>query len=151
MTDENLYNSDTVRLGSGRRQMLHLLWLGLIASGATWLILHYLIQYEGEFGPERNPFEALCMKLHGGLAFLALWFGGLMWGTHMLKAWKQRRRRLTGALLLAAFLLLILSGYLLYYATGGGLRPAVSVIHWGMGLGMPLLYAVHRLSGCFRR
>jgi hypothetical protein len=89
MDKPSLYNSNSVRLGEGRKWSLHLVWLGLIASGITWLILHYFGLVQGEFGAEHSPYEPLSIKVHGAFAFLALWFGGMMWGTHMLKAWSQ--------------------------------------------------------------
>ncbi len=145
MAEPSLYNSNSARLGNGRKLALHALWIGLIASGAAWLVLHYFVLVKGEFGPEHSPYEPMSLKVHGGLAFLALWFGGMMWGTHMLKAWSQKRRRWTGTILLLIFALMIVSGYLLYYAGDEGLRANVSLIHWVVGLAIPVMYLLHRL------
>lgn len=146
MVEPSLYNSNTLRLGKGRKLAFHALWLGLIGSGVVWLFLHYFVLVKGEFGPEHSPFEPLSLKVHGGLAFLALWFGGMMWGTHMLKGWSQKRRRWTGVSLLVVFVVLIVSGYLLYYAGDEDLRSRISLVHWVVGLGIFLVYLVHRLS-----
>ncbi|MFT4075470.1 MAG: hypothetical protein QM647_08050 [Asticcacaulis sp.] len=146
MDKPSLYNSNSVRLGEGRKWSLHLVWLGLIASGITWLVLHYFVLVQGEFGPEHSPYEALSIKAHGAFAFLALWFGGMMWGTHMLKAWSQKRRRWTGTILLLVFAALIVSGYLLYYAGDESIREKASLIHWVIGLAVVLVYLLHRIS-----
>ena len=146
MAEPSLYNSPSVRLGNGRKWVLHLVWIGLIASGVVWLLLHNFFLVKGEFGSEHSPYEPLSLKVHGGLAFLAIWFGGMMWGTHMLKAWSQKRRRWTGTILLLVFGVLIVSGYLLYYAGDEDLRAKVSLIHWIVGLSIPVMYIIHRVS-----
>jgi hypothetical protein len=146
MAEPSLYNSNSLRLGAGRKLAFHALWLGLIASGVVWLVLHYFVLVKGEFGPEHSPFEPMSLKVHGGLAFLALWFGGMMWGTHMLKGWSQKRRRWSGLALLTVFLVLIVTGYLLYYAGDEDLRAKISLVHWIIGMGIPAAYLFHRLS-----
>ena len=50
---------------------------------------------------------------------------------------------------MATFLILILTGYLLYYAGDDQPRAMISLLHWVIGLGAPLAYAVHRLWGRF--
>jgi len=146
MAEPSLYNSNSLRLGKGRKLAFHALWLGLVASGIVWLGLHSFVLVKGAFGPEHSPFEPVSLKVHGALAFLALWFGGLMWGTHMLKGWSQKRRRWTGGALLVVFAVLIVTGYLLYYAGDEDLRARISLIHWVVGLGIVAIYLIHRLS-----
>ncbi len=41
---------------------------------------------------------------------------------------------------------LIASGYLLYYAGGERRARSVSVMHWAIGLAVPLPFLVHRLA-----
>lgn len=145
MKEANLYNSNMVRLGAARTFALHAVWLGLVLSGVLWLILHSFVTVKGEFGPEHSPFEAVSLRIHGAAAFAALGFGGMMWGTHMLKAWSQKRRRWSGGLLLAIFAALVVTGYLLYYAGGDDMRARISLVHWAIGLLIPALYLAHRL------
>jgi hypothetical protein len=119
--------------------------VGVWLSGGLWLLFHYFLTEQGEFGPQSNPLEPWWLKLHGAFAFAATWFFGLLWGTHITVAWPLERRRFSGSVLAAASLLLIVSGYLLYYVGNDTARSILSVSHWGTGLAFPLLYWAHRL------
>lgn len=132
------------RLKTGRRLWINLIGLVLWGSGVAWLGLHYFGVRQGEFGPEQSPYEPWTLKVHGAVAFMALWLGGILWGVHIVNGWDQNRRRVSGSVLLGAFLLLIVSGYLLYYG-GEASRPLISLSHWILGLGLPALYLAHRL------
>lgn len=138
------------RLKPGRRLWINLIGLVLWGSGVVWLGLHYFGVRQGEFGPEQSPYEPWTLKIHGAVAFAALWLGGVLWGVHIVNGWGQGRRRWSGSLLLGGFLLLIFSGYLLYYG-GEASRPVVSLSHWILGLGLPLFYLAHRLIERRRR
>lgn len=135
----------TARLAPRTRGWVNAVGLGVWATGVGWLLLHYFAVHVGEMGPERSPWEPWWLKLHGAFAFLALWTGGLLWAHHIVKAWAKHRRRWTGSMVLGVFFLLILTGYLLYYAGDEDLRNLLSVMHWGLGLGLPLAYLAHRL------
>jgi uncharacterized BrkB/YihY/UPF0761 family membrane protein len=93
-----------------------------------------------------NPAEPWWLKVHGAFGFLAVWSGGLMWGLHVVKAWRRRRHRWSGGTLIGALLLLIASGYFLYYVGDDAARQAISKLHWILGLLLPLAYLVHRLA-----
>jgi hypothetical protein len=119
-----------------------LLWL----SGAAWLLLHYFGQAQGEFGPETNPLEPWLLKLHGFVLIPALMgFGGLM-VAHVPKGWADKPQRIAGIALTAVLSLLILSGYLLYYAGIESLRDGASLIHWLIGLALPIIFVWHYLG-----
>ena len=133
------------RLGARRRWLVNLTGLGLWLTGLAWLGLHYFGVRQGEFGAEHNPLEAWSLAAHGAFAFLALWALGLLWGVHVVNGWRLRRRRWTGGVLLGVFAILILSGYLLYYAGEDTVRPAVSLVHWAVGLLVLVAYLAHRL------
>lgn len=115
------------------------LWL----SGAVWLLLHYYGQVEGDFGAESHPLEPWMLKLHG-LALIPslLGFGGLF-VAHVPKGWRDRNRRLVGITLTALVCLLILSGYLLYYVGNDAARSWTSLLHWGFGLSLPVVFLWH--------
>ncbi len=142
--------SPPARLKPGRRLWINLTGLVLWGSGVAWLGLHYFAVRQGEFGPEQSPYEPWTLKIHGAVAFAALWLGGVLWGVHIVNGWGQNRRRVSGGVLLGGFLLLIVSGYLLYYG-GEESRPLISLSHWILGLGLPLLYLLHRLLERGRR
>jgi hypothetical protein len=76
---------------------------GLWLSGGLWLLLHYFLTSESEFGPQRNPLEPWWLKFHGAFAFAAIWLFGLLWGKHVSLALRKgamvRRRPCRAALL----------------------------------------------------
>ena len=115
------------------------LWL----SGAAWLLLHYYGQLQGEFGIETNPLEPWFLRLHGFVLIPALFaFGGMM-VVHIPKGWKENRQRFAGIALIAVTSALILSGYLLYYLGVEWLRDWTSVVHWMIGLLLPVVFIWH--------
>jgi hypothetical protein len=133
-----------IRIAAPRRRAIYVVMAALWASGALWLVFHYFLQGQGEFGPEPSPLEPWWLKLHGAAAFAALWLFGLLWGVHVVNGWKARRRRWSGGALFGSALALIASGYLLYYAGGETLRAATSITHWALGLAAPALFLIHR-------
>jgi hypothetical protein len=134
-----------VRLSASRRLLIVCVGAGLWLSGGLWLIFHYFLAGHGEWGREPHALEPWWLKLHGAFAFLALWTFGLLWGAHIVGAWRSGRRRVTGGLLFAVLTLLILTGYLRYYAGDDGLWGLTSPTHWIIGLALPVGYGLHRL------
>jgi hypothetical protein len=134
-----------VWLGAGHKLLVAVVGVGLWASGGLWLIYHYFLRKVGEWGPEPNVLEPWWLKIHGLFAFLALWTLGLLWGVHIVKAWRTGRRRWSGPILLAWIVTLTITGYLLLYAGDDGLWGLVSPGHWIAGLALPVAYGVHRL------
>ncbi len=128
-----------------RRWILYVVGTGVWLTGGLWLLFHYFLVKQGEFGPEANPLEPWWLKLHGAFAFGAVWLFGLLWAMHISKLWPHNRRRWSGGILTGVFGLLVLSGYLLYYVGDDRIRPLISVVHWGIGLACPLFYVWHRL------
>jgi hypothetical protein len=132
----------SVRIGRRRRLGLYIVGLGLWLSGGLWLVYHYWMVQQGEFGPQTNPLEPWWLKLHGAFAFAAIWVFGLLWGVHVTAAWPHGRRRWSGAAMTGVLLLLMLSGYLLYYVGEETARSYVSIVHWTVGLACPLSFCV---------
>lgn len=135
---------DPVRLALRRRRLVYGVGTGLWLSGVLWLVFHYFMRREGEFGPMPNPLEHWWLVAHGLFAFMALWLFGLLWGQHIAGAWRTGRSRISGWFLFGVLAVLIASGYLLYYAGGDETRSIVSPIHWIVGLALPLPFLVHR-------
>lgn len=133
-------------LGSGRRWGLYITGIGVWLTGSLWLLYHYFLVKQGEFGPAANPLEPWWLKLHGAFSFAAVWMLGLLWGIHITKLWPHKRKRWSGGMLTGVFALLIGSGYLLYYVGDDRVRPAISILHWGIGLACPVFFGWHRLG-----
>lgn len=139
-------NTRSARLAKWQIWLLTLSGSALWLSGSAWLLLHYFGQVEGEFGPETNPLEPWMLRLHGAALIPALLGIGALFVVHIPKGWKDRRQRWIGGGLTVLVGLLILSGYLLYYASGDDFRGLVSLIHWVIGLGVPVIFIWHYVS-----
>jgi hypothetical protein len=135
-----------LRLTKRRRWALYGVGGGLWASGALWLVLHYFMMQETEFGPSPHPWEHWFLSLHGLFAFASLWMFGLLWSAHIVGGWKSARRRISGSVLFAGLAGLVLTGYLLYYPPSEESLPIVAIIHWGVGLAAVLPFLGHRFS-----
>ena len=134
----------SLRLARSHRLFLHTVAVGLWISGALWLLFHYGVPHEGEFGPARHSLEAWCLTLHGGFAVVATWTFGWLWSAHIVRGWSVGRRRRSGGLLVFGSVWLVLSGYLLYYLGNEHARAVTSLLHWSVGLAIPLAFVFHR-------
>ena len=135
----------TVRLSRSRRWQLYIIGIGVWLSGGLWLLYHYLLVQQSDFGPVENPLTPWWLRLHGAFAFASIWIFGLLWGTHITVAWPREKRSWSGGILAGVFAALIVTGYLLYYVGSDTIRPLISVVHWGIGLGSPAFFLIHRL------
>ena len=133
-------------LSRQRQFTIYTISLGLWVTGAVWLIAHYLLTYEGEFGPLPHPLEFWSIAAHGAFGFASLWLIGLLWSVHIPAGWRSLRRRWSGGLMFGVAAFLILSGYLLYYLGSADMIPIVAVLHWGIGLACPALFLLHRFA-----
>lgn len=119
----------------------------LLASGLAWLPLHYL--WGAGAGELPHPLEAWAMRLHGLGSFGALFVLGVLAAAHVPTGWRlsgrhrQAGQRRTGLALCTLAALLALTGYQLYYFAPEALRPALGLLHAGLGLAMALLGAWH--------
>jgi len=134
-----------IRLPPQQEATLLAVLAGLVASGAVWLIYHHLLPARADMGT--RPAEAWSLRLHGGLAMAVLVLVGMLLASHVRSAWRRRLNRGSGGLMLGAIAVLTVTGYLLYYAGSPALRDAVSVVHWGLGLALPVLLALHMARG----
>jgi hypothetical protein len=132
-------------MARARINSIFVIGIGLWLSGAAWLLLHYFMLRQTDFGPQHDPLEHWSIVAHGAFAFAAIWIFGLLWGTHIVKRWKAKRHRWSGSLLFAFLALLVVSGYLLYYVGDDQLRELTSKVHWIVGLGLPLPFVLHWL------
>lgn len=138
-------------VGGFHRWALYVVGTGVWLTGGLWLLFHYFLVKQGEFGSTANPLEPWWLKLHGAFAFAAIWMFGWLWGIHIAKLWPQKRRRWSGGALTSVFALLIVSGYLLYYVGDDRIRPVISALHWIIGLACPIFFVWHRFKWRARR
>jgi hypothetical protein len=137
---------NSTRIGRPTRLALYVVGIGVWLTGGLWLLFHYFLVTRGEFGQEANPLEPWWLKLHGAFAFASVWMFGLLWAVHVTPAWPSARRRWSGGVMAGVLAWLILSGYLLYYVGDDKARSIVSVLHWAVGLAVPLFFLSHRVS-----
>jgi hypothetical protein len=138
---------DTIRLGSLQEGAVYLATAALVLSGAIWLVLHYFMAKQGEFGPTVHPAESWMLRVHGAAAMAALIVYGSLLPIHIRRAWAIKRNLVLGVVVATCMLLLTLTGYLLYYAGSEQLRPIVSIAHWVPGLAAPLMLWWHVVAG----
>jgi hypothetical protein len=119
-------------LGPLQKRTLYLTITLLWLSGAIWLRL-----------PAGHASGPLWMKIHGAAAMAFLIVFGTLLHDHVPTGWQQKRERRSGGSLLGICVVLILTGWLLYYAGSEGLRHWASVIHWVLGLLIPVVIFLH--------
>jgi hypothetical protein len=116
-----------------------ILWL----TGIAWLLLHHFGQIQGEFGPETNPVEPWMLRIHGLAMIFALMGLGTLLVVHVWKGWSYASQRVLGLVLAGVILVLIATGYLLYYVGDETARSWISVVHWVIGLILPVAFLLH--------
>ena len=122
----------------------------LLLSGAVWLVFHHLLANDDVLAT--HPAESWSLRVHGAFAMFSLVLLGSVSALHAGPAWRAHRNRISGGLMFAAMSGLALSGYLLYYAGSPVLRDATSIVHWVIGLLLPLCLLLHMtLGGRWRR
>lgn len=136
-----------IRFPKGHKYTLYgvicLLWL----SGVTWLGFHYFLRVTGEFGETANPLEIWWMRLHGLMGFAVLVAIGSVLPVHARRAWHLKKNRLTGFAMEAVFLWMALTGYALYYFSSDGNEAWLPLLHWMVGLVLPLMLGLHIWRG----
>jgi hypothetical protein len=126
------------RLANLQRWFLYATLALLAGSGLLWAAFHYLLATR-----QAAAIEAEAMKVHGGVAMLALLALGSLLPGHVAKGWRVGNKKRTGAAMLASCAVLVVSGYLLYYAGGEALRQLASYVHLGFGVALSALVLVH--------
>ena len=133
------------RLSRGQRTATYVAFCSAWFTGAMWLLFHYFLQQQAEFGVEPHPLEHWWLRLHGLCAFVLLWLGGLLWALHVKPGMRWPRRRRSGLAIAVVFCALAATGYCLYYVDEGAFRDAAGVAHWIIGLGLAAPVALHAL------
>jgi hypothetical protein len=82
-------NRPLLHLPRWQRRLLLVTALLLLASGATWLLVHYL--WGAGAGEMPHPWELTLMRLHGAGAFLGLFTLGVFCAHHVPTGWRVTR------------------------------------------------------------
>lgn len=136
-----------IRLGSRHKRLAYAAFGLLWASGGLWLVFHYFLASDGDFGPEAHPLGVWWLRLHGLAAMAALVATGSLATHHMPLAWVRRKNLRTGLPMLALTAWLAATGYALYYFSGDDNAAWLPPLHWIAGLPLPAWLAVHVLAG----
>jgi MFS family permease len=116
-------------------------------SGLCFFVMNQWITVEGEFGPEKHPWQFTVLQIHGAAAFLMLMVFGSMVANHIPMSWKTRRLRRIGIALLVFIGVQTVTAYLLYYLAAEEFRVVVSYLHLSVGFCLPMLLLVHLVLG----
>jgi hypothetical protein len=136
-----------MRLSWRHKRLLYSSLGALFVSGVAWLILHYFVHVNGDFGPTAHPLEPWCLKVHGAVALIFVAILGSLVRGHIRLGWRMGVNRPSGSTVLGANAFLIASGWALYYVGGEPLRAWASRGHWVVGVALPALTAVHVWRG----
>jgi len=136
-----------IRFGHRHRRALYGVFLGVWLSGALWLLFHYFFATQGEFGPTPNIMEKWWLRLHGLFAFAALVTVGSVLPVHARGAWQKNKNRATGVMMKSWVLWLAATGYALYYFSSEANEAWLPLLHWVVGLSLPLLLWTHIRRG----
>lgn len=135
--------SPPIRLSAQHRRWLAGIFGLLWVSGAAWLLFHYFLRTEGEFGPRPHVLEGWWLRLHALAAFATLVAIGTVLPVHVKRAWELKKNRGSGLAMKSALAWLALTGYALYYFADPETRPWLPWLHWVAGLAVPALFVLH--------
>jgi hypothetical protein len=140
----------STRLPGWQRWLLYPSFVLLATAGLTWLFLEYFVRIEGEFGPERSPWQPKVLAIHGLACFAFLVAVGAMLPVHVRLGLLGKRNRKSGLAAGFVVLFMALTGYGLYYIADDGVRAWASVLHWVGGLTAILIVSSHVWLGLKR-
>lgn len=118
-----------------------------LCTGVAFYILSRWVEVEGEFGPQKHPWQFPLLKIHGASAFLMLMGIGAMFAQHVPAAWRTRRSRPLGIVIIAALSFMAISAWCLYYIANEQWRPLLGTVHASVGVSLPVLLAFHIVGG----
>lgn len=129
------------------RRILYSTLLISWCTGIAFFIFSRFISVEGDFGPEKHPWQFPILIAHGGAAFLMLMAAGSLLSNHMPSSWRQNKQRKLGICLVTLLVLQILTAYGLYYLSSDEIRGVVANIHAALGFAYPFVVLTHVLIG----
>ena len=132
-----------IRFAKPHKHALYAVFMLLWLSGAVWLTLHYFLRVPGEFGVSAHPLEIWWLRLHGLMAFAALVAIGSVLPIHARRAWHLKKNRRSGLAMKSVFFWMAATGYALYYFACDDNESWLPLLHWIVGLALPLMLVFH--------
>lgn len=136
-----------IRFSTDHKRYIYTVIVLLWASGVLWLLFHYFLRVTSEFGAQAHPLENWWLRLHGLAAFAALVMVGSVLPVHARRAWQLKKNRASGLSMKIIFLWLAATGYALYYFARETNEAWLPLLHWIVGLVLPLLLVLHIRRG----
>lgn len=139
----NRVRPPTIRFSPLHRKALYGVFSLLWSSGALWLVFHHFLRLHSDFGDRAHPLEIWWLRLHGVLVFAMLIGLGSVLPVHARQAWQLQRNRRSGLGMKIIFLWLAATGYALYYFASDENQDWLALLHWTVGLPLPLMLTLH--------
>ncbi|MGB9152908.1 MAG: hypothetical protein WCD70_07455 [Alphaproteobacteria bacterium] len=131
---------DTIRMPRWIRWSIYGATITWTVTGLVWIFAHYVLRAPGEI---EHPIEPWMLRIHGAAVMLGLFMYGSLVRPHITKGWYAKKGRNSGMTVLAIVGTQIVSGYLLYYASNDSNQDILSMIHWMIGLFLPIWLVIH--------
>ncbi len=141
----------SVRITKLYRYSLFALVLTSWTSGVSFFILNRWVSVEGDFGPEKHPWQFNILEIHGAAAFLMMLVFGALLAAHVPVGWRVQRVRPLGLALVIALALLMTSAHFLYYLGDEEFRQWTAYVHAAIGFSLPFILIAHLWQGSKRR
>jgi len=136
-----------LRMHLSLRRSLYCALAVSLCTGVAFYILSRWVEVEGEFGPQKHPWQFPLLKIHGAAAFLMLMGIGAMFAQHVPAAWRTRRSRPLGIVIIVALSFMAISAWCLYYIANDQWRPILGTVHAVVGVSLPILLTFHIVGG----
>ena len=135
------------RLERWHRTTLYVLLGALFLTGCLWLIAHYFMSQQTEFGPQNSPFQHLALKMHAFFVMPFCFIVGSLLLQHIRRAFQARKNIFSGATMLLTILILVMTAFGLDYISNEESHVTWSLVHWILGCCLPLFLWTHIKMG----
>lgn len=146
-----MYKPLPIRFSKPHKHTLYAVFSLLWLSGSLWLAFHYFLRVAGEFGANAHPLEIWWLRLHGLMAFAVLVVIGSVLPIHSRRAWHLKKNRSSGLAMKSILLWMAATGYALYYFASDDNEAWLPLLHWIVGLSLPLMLVLHIRLGRARK
>lgn len=116
-------------------------------TGVLFFILSRWMMVEGDFGPEKHPWQFPVLMVHGAAAFLIMVSYGSVLLSHVTATWRLKRLRGLGLTLVFMLCFQIISAWMLYYLSSDEIRGWFANAHAAVGVSFPLVLTIHIIHG----